>query len=135
MTAGLGSPEALEAFVEETRERLRGIRPLRFLRGPGSRQLDIEEVHHIFRQIHSLKSAAGLLGLTSIAQLCHRFEDVLAGYRDGDMAPGDGSEAELEPTLETIGRLVDNIRIIRAIDVSPELARLGRVAESRRIRS
>jgi hypothetical protein len=60
-------------------------------------------VHHIFRQIHSLKSAANLLGLSSIGQLCHRFEDVLAGYRDGEMTPGEGSEAEPAPTLETVG--------------------------------
>ena len=52
--------------------------------------------------------------------------------RDGDMAPGAASESELEPTLETIGRLVDNIRIVRAIDVSQELGRLARIAESRR---
>lgn len=135
MTAGLGSPEALQSFVEETRARLSTIRPLRFVRGPGPGRLDLEAVHHIFRQIHSLKSASNLLGLTSIEQLCHRFEDVLAGYRDGEMAPGEGSEAELEPTLETIERLVDNIRIVKALDVSQELARLARVAVSRRIRT
>lgn len=134
MTGGYGSPEALRCFVEETRARLRAIRPLRFQRPAGSGALDLEAVHHVFRQIHSLKSAANLLGLGSIEQLCHRFEDVLAGYRDGELAPDATSEAELEPALETIERLVDNIRIIRALDVSPELARLAQVADSRRRR-
>lgn len=133
--SGLGSPHALQTFVEETRARLRSIRPLRLLRPAGSGALDLEAVHHVFRQIHSLKSAANLLGLSSIEQLCHRFEDVLAGYRDGEMTPGAQSEAELEPTLETIARLVDNIRIVRAIDVSPELARLERIAASRRAKA
>jgi two-component system chemotaxis sensor kinase CheA len=135
VTTSLGSPEALRSFVEETRLRLRAIRPLRFLGRPGSDLLDVEAIHGIFRQIHSLKSAANLLGLTAVEQLCHRFEDILAGYRDGEMTPGAGSEAELEPTLDAIERLVDHIRIIRAIDVSEELARLARIAAFRRSRA
>lgn len=134
MIADFDTREALATFLEETRSRLAAIRPLRFLAGPGAAGIDREELHRVFREIHSLKSGANLLGLRPIEEVCHALEDILAGYRDGELTAGPGSEAELEPALQTIERLVDNVRVIRALDVTGERRRLERIATARKRR-
>jgi two-component system chemotaxis sensor kinase CheA len=124
--------EALDTFLAETRGRLAAIRPLRFLSGRERGGIDREELHRVFREIHSLKSGANLLGLRPIEELCHALEDLLAGYRDGGLVPGPESERELEPALQTIERLVANIRVIRALDVTGERLRLEQIAAARK---
>lgn len=72
--------EFLEIFRDEARERLdRIVETLLALEsgdGPG------DAVDSLFRDTHTIKGAAGMVGLEEVRALAHAMEDVLAGARD-----------------------------------------------------
>jgi len=69
--------DLIPIFLAEARERLEGLKEhLEAIdRSPGAR----EEVR---RQLHGLKGAARMLGLTELASLCHRGEDLFSGSEE-----------------------------------------------------
>jgi chemosensory pili system protein ChpA (sensor histidine kinase/response regulator) len=86
------SPELLEVFTIEAEDHLRFI----------STQLGIlekepenkEKLQDIRRTVHTLKGAAGAVGLGVVARLAHRMEDLLDQVYEGDLAV-DGNILEL----------------------------------------
>ncbi len=79
--------EVLEAFEEETRERLADIETglLDLEKSPGA--VDGERVHAIFRAAHSIKAGAGLLKFKDIEMIAHRAENILQRVRNGELTP------------------------------------------------
>ncbi|NIN68743.1 MAG: hypothetical protein GTO63_29465, partial [Anaerolineae bacterium] len=78
------SPELTEAFSLEAEDHLRNISTL-------LASLDKQPEHKgllqdIRRSVHTLKGAAGAVGLRTIAQLAHRMEDLLDQLYDGNLA-------------------------------------------------
>ena len=72
-------PTMLQEFLAEAEELLQQTgRDLLVLE---SAPENIEILNQIFRALHTIKGAAGLLGLDPIVRLSHRAEDVLAGLR------------------------------------------------------
>jgi len=74
-------PELLSEFVAEAKEHLETVEPnlLHLEEHPE----DIECVNALFRAIHSIKGAAGFLGLEQIEQLSHAMETLLDEVRRG----------------------------------------------------
>ncbi len=62
-------------------------------------------IEELFRDAHTLKGSAGMVGANEIQAVAHRFEDLLGGARRG--------EAPLPP--ETIGRLYRAVDIMRKL--------------------
>jgi len=78
------SPELIEAFSLEAEDHLRNISTL-------LASLDKQPEHKgllqdIRRSVHTLKGAAGAVGLRTTAQLAHRMEDLLDQLYDGNLA-------------------------------------------------
>lgn len=117
--------EALETFIEETRERV-GVMD-EILSGLLSAQRGrvAESVQRLFREAHSLKGSANLLGLADVGRLVHHLEDVLDMFWKGMLQPEEQSIQVLRDALEFLNRLVDNVRIIKLVDVSPQIQRLS----------
>ena len=78
--------EALKLFCEESAIRLDRIHGV-LERFAESKPIDIELLHSIFRDTHSLKSAANLLQLKPLEQLAHTLEDILESIRNGTDVP------------------------------------------------
>ncbi|MCG8458801.1 MAG: Hpt domain-containing protein, partial [Holophagales bacterium] len=74
-------PEALGFFVPEAREHLQGMeRSLGQLQtGPD----DLDHLHTLFRQVHTLKGAAFTVGCEPVGQVTHWLEDLLVPVREG----------------------------------------------------
>lgn len=83
----LNDPEMVEAFVAEANEHLESIEDdflalERQKDNPEQAQLD-----KVFRAIHSVKGAAGFLGLSKMSKLAHVMEALLTKMRSGKILP------------------------------------------------
>ncbi len=83
----------LSMFFEEAQELLQALEA--GLMDLEARQDDRAHLDRTFRAAHTLKGAAGMVGLTSIAGFTHDVEAILDGIRGGGLVPG----AEVISTL------------------------------------
>ena len=77
--------ELMAAFVEDSREHLESIESDILALEQMAGDFDEELVNRIFRTAHSIKGAAGFLGLTAIGKLAHKLEIALHLMRDGQL--------------------------------------------------
>jgi two-component system, chemotaxis family, sensor kinase CheA len=78
-------PKILEVFREEAGERL--DRMVEALLGLEAERVGMEAVQLLFRETHSIKGSAGIVGLHEAGTIAHAIEDVLAGVREREMFP------------------------------------------------
>jgi chemosensory pili system protein ChpA (sensor histidine kinase/response regulator) len=115
--------DLLESFYEEAEDHLQEMgRSLDDLAagvtapmaiGPGER----EPLRRIRRAVHTLKGAAGVTGLFSIADFAHRFEDLLDWlYETADRI-----------TPEAVSVLIDSADLLEGIVEAPETDFSGRI--------
>ncbi len=80
------SPELLATFTEEARERLASLATglVALESGPASRSV----ISALFRDAHTLKGSARMLGLSGLVELAHAAEDLLSAVRDRRISPG-----------------------------------------------
>jgi two-component system chemotaxis sensor kinase CheA len=81
--------ELREVFCEEAGERLEAMQGL-LLQGESARD-GAELITALFREAHTLKGGAAMVGLSAVARLAHSMEDLLAQVRSGKL--------DLTPTL------------------------------------
>jgi two-component system chemotaxis sensor kinase CheA len=113
--------ESLELFAEESSLRLDRIaNGLELL--AGNRPIDMEVLHGIFRETHSLKSAANLLELRPVEQIAHKLEDILDTLRSGVEEADERLIDILYVGYARIGLLLKSPHILPLIDVSNEIA-------------
>lgn len=120
--------ELLTAFVEDSREHLESIESDILSLETMAGDFDEELVNRIFRTAHSIKGAAGFLGLAAIESLAHKLENALHLMRDGQLsndgqvcqvllqgfdmlssminAPGQGEDKDISAILEDIKALM-----------------------------
>lgn len=96
--------ELRNLFKIESEERLQHLDDglLQLEKSPVSPSL----LEDLFREAHSLKGAARMLGLSKIQTLAHLLEDALGVARKGEAVMLPETVAEMYQTLETIRRLV-----------------------------
>ncbi|WP_425614086.1 chemotaxis protein CheW [Anatilimnocola sp. NA78] len=95
----------LDAFVVESKEHLAEVETLLLAMEAGGEHCDIEAVNSVFRAIHSMKGAAGFLGLKKVNDLAHSQENVLNKMR----------LRELTPTSEIIDLLLRSADLLRSL--------------------
>ena len=102
-------PEMLESFINESRECLVvAEKDLQSL-GQDLTAPDPECIERAFRSIHSLKSAAGFLGLDNVSNLALRMEDMLGKMRTG----------AINPAPENIGLLLEGVSLLNDMLAKP----------------
>src|SRR3954452_23009772 len=84
MASWADEPELLATFRPEDDERLGSVsaRLLQLEEHPSPRQL----VTGLFRDAHTVKGSARMLGLDGVLQVAHACEDLLGALRDGRLA-------------------------------------------------
>ncbi len=102
--------EIIGEFVIESLEHLRDVEPL-LLQMEEADAAEMDDMNSIFRAVHSIKGAAGFLGLGSIQRLAHVGETLLMRLRDGDLTY---QQAMSDPLL----RFVDELRVM--LEALPE---------------
>ena len=72
---------------------------------PSGKDLD-EQVAGLFREAHSLKGAAGAVGMAQVEAIAHRLESVFQRVRNGTLALQPGTFDVLYAGVDAIGALV-----------------------------
>ena len=79
--------EVLEFFVPEVEEHLQVVTEclLALETSPSA-----DEIHRLFRAMHTIKGSAAQVGLHRISRVAHRAEDLIGRLRDGELHPSAG---------------------------------------------
>jgi chemotaxis protein histidine kinase CheA len=102
MTAWGDDPELLATFRAEVEERLASLQAgLLTLEDSGNPK---KAVGALFRDAHTVKGSAGMLGLTGVLHVSHSMEDLLGALRDGRFAVRTDLVDLLLASCDAIGR-------------------------------
>lgn len=97
--------ELCALFKAESEERLRNIEGalLRLEADPSDR----ETIEELFRDIHTLKGSAAMVGANDVQAVAHRFEDLLGAAKRGEKVLSAEIVRKLYRSLDVIQKLVD----------------------------
>jgi two-component system chemotaxis sensor kinase CheA len=124
----LNDDQILAEFVVESREHLAGIETQLLAIEAGGEGTDLELVNTVFRAVHSIKGAAGFLGLQSIGHLAHALENVLNLIRNQQLTPDSIATDVMLHAADKLRGMIEDVDHSNAIDVSAQLRDLERVA-------
>ena len=96
-------------FLQELDEQVQELN--RALLALEQRPGDVETIRTLFRSAHTIKGAAGVVGVTLVEQACHALEGVFAAVRDGEKAL-EGSDFSL--LFAVLDALAEAGRLLRA---------------------
>ncbi|MFB3813872.1 MAG: Hpt domain-containing protein [Terriglobales bacterium] len=91
--------EILEFFVPEAEEHLQTITECLLALETNPNE---EDIHRLFRAMHTVKGSAAQVGLPRIALVAHRAEDLIGRLRDGELKP---SAAIVDLCLDAVDAL------------------------------
>jgi chemosensory pili system protein ChpA (sensor histidine kinase/response regulator) len=91
--------EVLEFFVPEVEEHMQVVTEclLALEASPNP-----DEIHRLFRAMHTIKGSAAQVGLHRISRVAHRAEDLIGRLRDGELQP---SASMIDLCLESVDAL------------------------------
>ncbi len=91
--------EVLEFFVPEVEEHIQAVTDclLSLEANPNP-----EDIHRLFRAMHTIKGSAAQVGLHRISRVAHRAEDLIGRLRDGELRP---SASIVDICLESVDAL------------------------------
>ncbi len=119
--------ELLKEFAVESQEHLSDIEnQLLTLESQGD-HMDVALVNTVFRAIHSIKGAAGFMGLETLGGLAHRAEEVLNRLRSKELRPTSVVINTLLKATDRLKDLIDNIESSNEADVTDHLVALERI--------
>ncbi len=114
----LEDAELLKEFVVESQEHLADVEnQLLTLESQGD-SMDVALVNTVFRAVHSIKGAAGFLGLDTLQGLAHREEEVLNKLRSQELRPTSLVINTLLKATDKLKCLLDAIETSNEQDVS-----------------
>jgi two-component system, chemotaxis family, sensor kinase CheA len=119
--------ELLNEFVIESQEHLSDVEnQLLTLESQGD-AMDVALVNTVFRAVHSIKGAAGFLGLDVLQALAHREEEILNKLRNHELRPTSLVIDTLLKATDRLKTLLDEIDSSNDQDVSDHIAALERI--------
>jgi two-component system chemotaxis sensor kinase CheA len=123
----LQDKELLQEFVAESRERLADVENrLLAIEAAGS-HADDEMVNEVFRAVHSIKGAAGFLGLQKLGQLAHHLENVLNLVRNHQLVPDGGVTNVMLRSADLLRKMIDDVEQSDTVDISEQVDRLEQI--------
>ncbi|MCA9179538.1 MAG: chemotaxis protein CheA [Planctomycetales bacterium] len=116
--------ELVDEFVVESQEGLADVEnQMLSIEAQG---VNVEEdlVNSVFRTMHSIKGAAGFLGLDRIGQLAHGLEEVLDYLRNRKVVPTSELVTAVLTAADFMQGLIDEIETSNDADVAPFIEQL-----------
>lgn len=101
--------EVLSTFLSESEDRLMDIESGILAMENYGEETDPELIHSIFRDAHSIKAGANLLGLRNIERLSHGLENVLDRIRGGGLIPDNQVATLLLEAVDSINELFEDV--------------------------
>lgn len=119
--------ELLNEFVTESKEGLAEIESdLLAIEACGD-EIDLDLVNKVFRAIHSIKGAAGFMGLDNVGLLAHRLENVLVMIRNCELTLNPERTSVLLQGADVLSSMIDDIGNSEDVDVSENVRQLDRI--------
>lgn len=123
----LQDDDLLQEFVVESAEHLSDVEGQLLEIESGGADINVDLVNTVFRAVHSVKGAAGFLGLVNINLLAHNLENVLNLIRNREMVP-------TKPVVDALLRSADMLRtMVEDVDSSNEVNVTPFVAEMKAV--
>jgi two-component system chemotaxis sensor kinase CheA len=120
--------ELLQEFVVESAGHLAEIEGQLLQIEAAGEEINADLVNTVFRAIHSVKGAAGFLGLSVINALAHNLENVLNMIRNRELVPTSPIVNALLRAADQLRLLVDNVSTSNEVDVSQFVSELEAIA-------
>jgi two-component system chemotaxis sensor kinase CheA len=120
--------ELLNDFVVEANEHLADIENQFLAIEENAPDIDSDLVNEVFRAIHSIKGAAGFLGLTTVNDLAHNLENVLNMMRNEELRPNSAIVDHLLKGADALKGLIADVENSNGVDVSVHVEVLERIA-------
>ena len=120
--------ELLNDFIVEANEHMADIEN-QFLTIEGSGEdVDVDLINEVFRGIHSIKGAAGFLGMTKINDLAHSLENILNMMRNLELVPNSAMIDVMLRAADRLQGLINDIQNSNDADVSEFIRALEDIA-------
>jgi len=120
-------PELVAQFVTESREHLCDVEGQLLQIEAGGKNVDVNLVNMVFRSVHSIKGAAGFLGLTTVNKLAHALENVLGKMRTVELVPTSHSVDVMLKAADALNNLFDDLESSNDVDVSEHTDLLDKI--------
>ncbi|RCS50661.1 hybrid sensor histidine kinase/response regulator [Bremerella cremea] len=122
-------PALLAEFVTESREHLADVEGQLLEIESSGADIDVDLVNQVFRAIHSIKGAAGFMGLTRINELAHALENILGKMRTKELAPNSVIVDVMLKASDALSGLINDVENSNDVDVSLHIERLNEINE------
>ena len=124
--------ELIQEFVVESSSHLAEVEGQLLQIEAAGADIDANLVNTVFRGIHSVKGAAGFLGLTVVNALAHSLENVLNMIRNRELIPTSPIVNAMLRAADQLRGLVDNVATSNSVDVSSFVNELEAIANGRK---
>ena len=121
--------ELLGEFVVESNEHLADIENQLLAIEECADDIDVDLVNTVFRGVHSIKGAAGFLGLEVIQKLAHSLENVLNKIRSVELRPTSEITTIMLRAGDTLRTMINDAANSNEVDVSDQIAALNATLE------
>ena len=120
--------ELLTEFVVEAKEHLADIENQFLAIEDSGENVDVDLVNEVFRAVHSIKGAAGFLGMTVVNDLAHSLENLLNMMRNMELTPTSAIIDVMLRAADKLQGLINDIHNSNSTDVSDHIAALEAIA-------
>jgi len=103
----MDTSQYMSMFLEESMDNLQTLNEalLQLEQEPNN----VDKLNEIFRVAHTIKGMAATMGFSDMAELTHKMEDVLTGFRNGDLKVTENVVTVLFKCLDALEQMVNNI--------------------------
>jgi len=116
--------ELLGEFVVEANEHLADIENQFLSIEESGADIDVDLINEVFRGIHSIKGAAGFMGLTKVNDLSHSLENLLNMMRNNELTPTSPMIDTMLQAADALQDLINNVENSNDVDVSEHVKAL-----------
>jgi two-component system, chemotaxis family, sensor kinase CheA len=120
----LADKELVAEFVVESQEGLANVENQMLAIEAGGANIDTDLVNSVFRTMHSIKGAAGFLGLDRIGSLAHSLEELLNNLRNRETIPTSELVSAILRAADYMSQLIDEVETSNDADVTLYIAEL-----------
>jgi len=120
----LNDPEMVEGFVTEAKEHLETIEDDFLSLEKEKDNPEQSLLDKVFRAIHSVKGAAGFLGLSNMTDLAHVMEALLTRMRSREILPESRYIDVLLAGVDLLNTMLNNIEQCHEVDIAEVIDRL-----------
>jgi two-component system chemotaxis sensor kinase CheA len=125
----LEEQEIINEFVVESAEHLADIENELLTIESNGADIDVDLVNKVFRGVHSIKGAAGFIGLSNINRLAHSLESVLNLMRERLLVPESSIVDTMLRSADTLCQMINDVASSDSVEIDHHVLSLTAIAD------